>query len=78
MKGKKADVTDKTNEDIFTAEQIREWWPEVLQTPMKFFVIYMGTLEIMLPGSKHNLGNVKEKKYVGLGQKENLPLRYMQ
>lgn len=41
---------------------------------MKVFVIHMGTLEITLHGSKQNLANVKEKKYRGLGQKENLPL----
>lgn len=67
-------MADKINEEIFIAAQIKDHRPEVLQSPMKIFVIHMGTIEIMFHGSKQNLASVREKKYVGLGQKKNLPL----
>lgn len=73
---KRVDVADKINEDIFIAAQIKDCRPEVLQTPtpVKAFVIHMGTIEIMLHGSRQNLANAQENKYLGLWQKENLPL----
>lgn len=68
------DVADEINEEMFIAAQIRDHKPEVLQAPMKVFVIHMETVEIMFHGSKQNLASFREKKYVGTGQKKNLPL----
>lgn len=61
-------MADKINEDIFIAAQIKDCRPEVLQTPtpVKAFVIHMGTIEIMLHGSRQDLANAQENKYLGL------------
>lgn len=67
-------MADEISEEVFIAAQIRDHRPEVLQIPMKVFVIHMGTVETMFWGSKQNLASFREKKYVGLGQKKNIPL----
>jgi len=71
-------MADKISEDMFIAAQFKDCGPEVLQTPVKVFIVHMGTLEIMMHGSKQNLANVKGKKYVHLGQQEESTFKYLQ